>query len=85
MAGAFAGCRALVFGHCTRCPEPCDDDGRRTLDAVVAEAAALLGVPAAAGVPVGHIDDQWTLPFGADAEVTVEAGACRLHVAWPPA
>ena len=85
MAGAFAGCRALVFGHCTRCPEPCDDDGRRTLDAVVAEAAAALGVPAAAGVPVGHIDDQWTLPLGADAEVTVEAGACRLHVAWPPA
>lgn len=84
LAGAFAGCRALVFGHCTGCPEPCDDDGRRTLDAVVAEAAAVLGVPAMAGVPVGHIDAQWTLPLGADAEVRVADGACAMHVVWPP-
>lgn len=83
MAGAFAGCRALVFGHCTGCPEPCDDDGRRTLAAVVAEAAGVLGVPAAVGVPVGHIDDQWTLPLGARAEVVIEEGACSLHVEWP--
>ncbi len=85
LAGAFAGCRALVFGHCTACPESADADGRRTLDAVVAEAAAALGVPAAAGVPVGHIDDQWTLPLGAWAELAVEDGACALHVTWPPA
>ncbi len=90
LAGALAGCRALVFGQCTRCPEPCDDgaggsDGRRTLDAVVAEAAALLGVPAAAGVPVGHVDAQWTLPLGAWAEVVVEAGACAVQASWPPA
>jgi muramoyltetrapeptide carboxypeptidase len=84
LAGAFAGCRALVFGHCTGCPEPCDDDGRRTLDAVVREAATLVGVPAAAGVPVGHIDAQWTLPLGADAEVVVdEAGGCAVRVRWP--
>jgi muramoyltetrapeptide carboxypeptidase len=84
LAGALAGCRALIFGQCTRCPEPCDDDGRQTLDAVVAEAAAALGVPAAAGVPVGHVDEQWTLPFGAPAEV-VAGGACEVHVAWPAA
>lgn len=88
LAGAFAGCRALAFGHCTRCPEPCDDgsggsDGRRTLAAVVEEAAAVLGVPAAVGVPVGHIDDQWTLPLGAQAEVVVEDGACGVRVEWP--
>jgi muramoyltetrapeptide carboxypeptidase len=83
LAGAFAGCRALVFGHCTGCPEPCDDDGRRTLDAVVREAAAAVGVPAATGVPVGHIAEQWTLPLGAAAEVEVVDGACALHVAWP--
>lgn len=84
LAGAFAGCRALVFGQCTGCPEPCDDDGRRTLDAVVAEAADVLGVPAAAGVPVGHVDAQWTLPLGAAAEIVVADGACALHVVWPP-
>lgn len=88
LAGALAGCRALLFGHCTRCPEPCDDgaggsDGRRTLAAVVAEAADALGVPAAVGVPVGHVDDQWTLPLGAHAEATVEDAGCALRVAWP--
>jgi len=83
MAGAFAGCRALVFGHCTRCPEPCEDDGRRSLDAVLAEAADLLGVPAAVGVPVGHIEAQWTLPLGAHAEVVIADAACAMHVEWP--
>ena len=83
LAGALAGCRALVFGHCTRCPEPCDDDGRRSLAAVVGEAAALLGVPAATGVPVGHVAEQWTLPLGARCEVTLEDGGCALRVEWP--
>jgi muramoyltetrapeptide carboxypeptidase len=85
MAGALTGCRALVFGHCTRCPEPCDDDGRRTLAAVVAEAAGLLSVPAALGVPVGHVEDQWTLPLGAACELTVAHDACALHVDWSAA
>lgn len=83
MAGAFAGCRALLFGHCTHCPEPCEDDGRRTLDAVVAEAAELLDVPAVVGVPVGHIDAQWTLPLGAHAEVVIGDAGCAVHVEWP--
>jgi muramoyltetrapeptide carboxypeptidase len=78
LAGAFAGCRAIAFGHCTRCPEPCDDDGRRTLPEVVGEIADALGVPALVGLPVGHIDDQWTLPLGAMA--TLDADARRLTV-----
>ncbi|GJG87372.1 peptidase U61 [Gemmatimonadetes bacterium T265] len=82
LAGAFAGCRAVVFGHCTNCPEPCDDDGRRTLADVVAELADALGVPAALGVPVGHVDEQWTLPLGAPAELTVGEG-CAVRLAWP--
>jgi muramoyltetrapeptide carboxypeptidase len=83
LAGALDGCRALVFGHCTRCPEPCDEDGRRTLAAVVAEAAAVLGVPAALGVPVGHVEAQWTLPLGAWCELDAADGACALRVEWP--
>lgn len=90
MSGALTGCRALVFGHCTRCPEPCDDgsggsDGARTLAAVVGEAAGVLGVPAVVGVPVGHVADQWTLPLGAWAEVCAAEGACAVRVAWPAA
>jgi muramoyltetrapeptide carboxypeptidase len=71
LAGLLAGCRAIVFGHCTSCPEE-SDDGARRLDDVVAEVAAALDVPCLAGVPVGHIDDQWTLPLGAAAELDAE-------------
>jgi muramoyltetrapeptide carboxypeptidase len=80
LAGAFDGCSALAFGECTDCPEECADDGRRTLDDVVAEVADALGVPAVAGLPVGHIDDQWTLPLGAPAELDADARA--LRAAW---
>ena len=55
LAGSLDGCRAIVFGQCTDCPEA-SDDGCRSLDDVVGEMADILRVPALAGVPVGHID-----------------------------
>jgi muramoyltetrapeptide carboxypeptidase len=79
LAGAFDGCVGIAFGHCTRCPEECDDDGRRTLDAVVGEVADRLDVPAVAGIPVGHIDDQWTVPLGAVAELDADAPSLRVQ------
>ena len=72
LAGSLRGCRAIVFGHCTDCPEE-SDDGARRLDAVLEEVASLLGVPCLAGIPLGHISDQWTIPLGADAELDAEA------------
>jgi muramoyltetrapeptide carboxypeptidase len=68
MAGLLDGVRAIVFGACTNCAEAADDGARR-LDDVIMEIADALGVPALAGVPVGHIDDQWTLPLGAPASL----------------
>ena len=66
LSGLLDGVRAIVFGACTNCPEA-SDDGARRLDDVIGEIAQALGVPAVAGAPVGHIDDQWTLPLGAPA------------------
>lgn len=77
LAGMLRGCRALVFGQCTDCPAE-RDDGARTLDEVLAELADELGVPCLAGVPVGHVDEQWTVPLGATA--TLDAAARRLDV-----
>ena len=76
-AGTFDGCVGLAFGHCTNCDEHADD-GARTLEDVVGECADALGVPALMGIPVGHIGDQWTLPFGALA--TLDATRRTLHV-----
>jgi muramoyltetrapeptide carboxypeptidase len=81
LSGALAGCRAIVFGHCTDCADAADGtpgDGRLSLADLVREVAEPLGIPAVVGVPVGHIDDQWTLPLGAEAEL--DADALTLHV-----
>jgi muramoyltetrapeptide carboxypeptidase len=77
LAGLLDGVRGIVFGTCTNCPEAADDGARR-LDDVIGEIAALLGVPAIIGAPVGHIDDQWTLPLGAPA--SLDADRCTLAV-----
>jgi muramoyltetrapeptide carboxypeptidase len=77
LAGVLARCAGLVFGGFTELPVT-GVEGARDLDDVLAEAADELGIPCIAGVPVGHLDEQWTLPLGAMAEL--DAGAKRLTV-----
>lgn len=86
LAGLLDDCRAIVFGQCTNCADEGEesargDDGTRTLDDVLAELADELAVPCLAGVPVGHIDEQWTVPLGAHA--VLDAAARRLDVIPP--
>jgi muramoyltetrapeptide carboxypeptidase len=71
------GCRAIVFGRCVDCGDRAESGGR-SLDDLLSETANLLGVPCLAGVPVGHIADQWTLPLGRRA--VLDAAARTLHV-----
>ena len=52
--------------------EPTWFDSPDTLDVLIGEAADVANVPAVVGVPVGHIDDQWTIPIGADAELDAD-------------
>ena len=80
LAGLLDGVRGIVFGACTNCPEAADDGARR-LDDVVGEIATLLGVPTIIGAPIGHIDDQWTLPLGALASLDADR---RTLVVQPP-
>jgi muramoyltetrapeptide carboxypeptidase len=37
-----------------------------------------LGVPAYQGALFGHVDDQFSLPVGARAEIDADAGTIRL-------
>ena len=68
----------IAFGQFTNPTEDATLGGSRTIEDVVAEAARLAGVPAIAGIPLGHIDEQWTLPLGLTA--TLDAGRGTLHV-----
>jgi muramoyltetrapeptide carboxypeptidase len=77
LSGALSGCRGIVFGACTDCHEK-SASGERELDEIIAEIAELVDVPCIAGAPIGHIDDQWTLPVGARARL--DADALTLNV-----
>jgi muramoyltetrapeptide carboxypeptidase len=78
LAGLLDGVRGIVFGACTNCPEAADDGARR-LDDVIGEVATVLGVPTITGAPVGHIDDQWTLPLGAPASLDADGRSLSVH------
>jgi muramoyltetrapeptide carboxypeptidase len=77
LCGALTRVAGIVFGQFTEGTDPTDVTSRR-LDDVLREAADVAGVPAIAGAPIGHIDDQWTIPLGATAEL--DADARTLHV-----
>lgn len=77
LTGTLSGCRAIVFGDCTHCPEDAGGGGR-PFDEVLGELAHALGIPCLAGIPVGHIPDQWTIPLGAIG--TLDTGARSLKV-----
>ena len=77
LAGALGKCAAIVAGD-FRPPAGETSEGNRSVDEVIAEAAEEAGIPCLAGAPFGHIDDQWTIPLGAVAELDTEARS--LHV-----
>jgi len=78
LGGALARIAGIAYGQFTEGTEP-GDASSRALDDVLREAADIAGVPAVAGIPLGHIDDQWTIPLGAMAELDAERRT--LHVA----
>ena len=77
LSGSLNGCRGIVFGACVKCPDDAGGGGR-PFDEVVGEIAEELGVPCLAGVPVGHIKEQWTIPLGATG--TLDTRARKLTV-----
>jgi muramoyltetrapeptide carboxypeptidase len=80
LSGALNACKAIVFGDCTKCPEDAGgaEAGARSLDQLLGEIAHSLGVPCLAGIPSGHIAEQWTIPLGAMARV--DTGARSMTV-----
>lgn len=82
LAGVFDGCAGLAFGQFTNCPDT-TSDGTRSLMHVVQDVADALQVPTLSGIPVGHIEDQWTLPLGALATLDADAATLTIHRVGP--
>ena len=72
LSGALAGVAGIVFGRFTDIPKEFGDEDW-SLDRVLADTATRVGVPCVSGAPFGHIDDQWTIPLGARAELDADA------------
>jgi muramoyltetrapeptide carboxypeptidase len=68
----------VAFGQFTNNAEDGDAEARPMAD-VLQECADALAVPAVSGIPCGHIDDQWTLPFGALATLDAAAKSLMIH------
>ncbi|HTJ21372.1 MAG TPA: LD-carboxypeptidase [Gemmatimonadaceae bacterium] len=72
LSGGLRKVAGLAFGLFTEIP-PEPSDAERPLERVLREFADRCGVPAVAGVPVGHVPDHVTLPIGAVAELDADA------------
>ncbi|HEX2219701.1 MAG TPA: LD-carboxypeptidase [Gemmatimonadales bacterium] len=77
MIGALDRLAGIAVGRFTELKREMSD-GALGFDEVLATYFLPLGVPAAHGFPVGHIDDQWTLPLGVRARLDADAGELEL-------
>ena len=77
LAGVFDQIKGVVFGKFTDI-SPGNWLQNRPLEDILAERCRAANIPAIAGMMIGHIDDQATLPVGCMAELDVDAGTLML-------
>ncbi|HEU5039520.1 MAG TPA: LD-carboxypeptidase [Gemmatimonadales bacterium] len=73
MTGALGRLAGVVVGRFTELKRHMSD-GALGFDEVLETYLGPLGIPVAYGFPIGHIDDQWTLPLGVRARLDADAG-----------
>jgi muramoyltetrapeptide carboxypeptidase len=77
MVGVLGRLAGIAVGRFTELNRGMSD-GALGFDEVLATYFLPLGIPVAYGFPVGHIDDQWTLPIGVRARLDAGAGELEL-------
>ena len=77
LVGALRRLAGIVIGRFTQIKRS-GGDGAMGFDEVLANYLEPLGIPVAYGFPVGHIDEQWTLPLGIQARLDADAGELEL-------
>jgi muramoyltetrapeptide carboxypeptidase len=77
MVGALARLSGVLVGRFTGLKRQMGD-GAMGVDDVLAHYLRPLDVPVAYGLPIGHIDAQWTMPLGVRARFDADAGTVEL-------
>lgn len=78
LAGVLEGLAGVVFGQCTRCTAGEPDYTGFTVDDLVDQYFAQLGIPAISGFDSGHVANQLSLPMGARVEIDGDARTVRV-------
>lgn len=77
IAGVLDRIAGIVVGKCTGC-DPGEGYGSLTLEDVYKDILAPSRIPAFAGAMIGHIENKFTIPVGAEAEIDANTGTIRL-------
>jgi len=77
LAGALERLAGVLVGQFTGLRRSTSDGGLG-FDEVLASYFEPLGVPTASGFPIGHVDEQWTIPIGARGAFDADAGELEL-------
>lgn len=75
LAGVLSAVAGIAVGGITESPVM---ESAPSAEEVVRDALGGLGIPVAARFPVGHVDDNWTLPLGVRARLDADAGTLAL-------
>ncbi|AMY12900.1 putative murein peptide carboxypeptidase [Luteitalea pratensis] len=78
LSGVLGKLKGVIFGRCTKC-EPGDGGyGSLTISDILDDYLKPLKVPAWEGAQIGHIDRQFIMPLGVQAEIDADRGSIRL-------
>ncbi len=77
LAGLLDRIAGLIVGQFTDMKKG-TSDGALGFDEVLEHYIRPLGIPAASGFPIGHVDEQWTLPIGVRGRLDAGAGEVEI-------
>ncbi|NJL85303.1 MAG: LD-carboxypeptidase [Leptolyngbyaceae cyanobacterium SM1_1_3] len=77
LAGVFDQLSGFIFGQCVSCG-PDEDYGSLTLEEVLYDHIAPLGIPAWMGAAIGHVEPILTLPIGLSVAIDAAPGTIRM-------
>ncbi len=78
LAGILSKLAGVVFGRCTRCTPGDGSFGSLTISDILDHYLAPLKVPAWEGAQIGHIERQFIVPIGVQAEIDAARGSIRM-------